>query len=461
MVGRLQGRMAPASPFADLASRRIDLLMPIDKRPARVRPIAVAVGLSFAVALACSLVIHLTAPSLTRLVNSEQAILWLSDVHLDARYIARSNTSTSCHAVDPNVPAAFTFGRYGCDTPPALFDSLIENLPKLIATPTLIVLGGDNIGGVIEYSMGDVVENFANILRKLQQIFPGVPILPVIGNNELSPNYGTWSNDSVNFAVLADAWASLLSASERSTLANGGYYFRDFDRLRVIVLNTVIYQVYRAEDTTPDPYGQFAWLDEVCASAQARGLGIFVFFHVPPSMSTRDRFQYQGWYQRYVDQFAQVYFRYRFAMTCGPLHLSAILPLFNGFDRRDGYIMSAPGLSLRHESNPGFRLIRLRNGQPVDFDEYSADIAAMADGLEWKRRYSFRALFGTRDLSHRELAALAGRLVENSSLMWRYRRQMYQRHFSARPFHGCLLRSVSREELSACLAMTPASDGSR
>jgi hypothetical protein len=304
--------------------------------------------------------------------------------------------------------------------------------------------------------MEQVAVNFEQILRKLRSVFPKVPILPVIGNNEFVPNYGTWENDTVNFGILSDIWQGLLSPEERRTLEQGGYYYRDFDRLRVIILNTVIYQVYRSPDDRADPYGQFAWLEKICAAAQDSGREVMVFFHVPPSMSTRDRFSYQGWHQKYVDSFSSIFAKYRFAITCGHLHISAILPVFNSVERRNGYLLSAPGLSMRHDSNPGFRLIRFRHGTPIDYDEFGADVGVQPhDSVEWKFQYSFNQLYGTHNLSHGQLTALADRIFTNSTLMWRYRRMMYQRQFYARQFQGCLLRAVSREELAACLEHAP------
>jgi hypothetical protein len=280
--------------------------------------------------------------------------------------------------------------------------------------------------------------------------------LPVLGNNEFVPNYGVWSNDTLNFRILAGAWEPFLSPPERQSLEQGGFYYRDFDRLRVLILNTVIYQVYREEDERDDPYGQFAWLDKVCDEARALGLEPFAFFHVPPSMSTRDRFRYQGWHRKYVSRFAAIFAKHRFAMMCGHLHIAAILPLFNDLNRRDGYILSAPGLSPRHDSNPGFRLIKVRNGLAADYDEYGADIGENPpDVLEWRFAYSFNEMYATKNLSHEAIAGLADRIVRNSSLMWRYRRMMYQRHFFARQFHRCLLGAVSREELGECLKKTP------
>jgi sphingomyelin phosphodiesterase acid-like 3 len=447
--------MKPVSPFFDIAGPRIDL---DSGKPPRLPILLSATAILILFAFASVLVFKSVMANYARFTRGHQSVLWISDIHLDSLYRKQSNASTWCHRVDPQLPVNFTFGHYGCDTPPALFGSLVASLPRLIARPTMIVLGGDNIGGVWprNYSMGQVWETFEMVLEKLRLVFPKTAVLPVIGNNELVPNYGTWENDSMNFAILAKMWGKVLSERELETLRRGGYYYRDFDRLRVVVLNTVMYQVYRSFDDRDDPYGQFAWLDRVCEDAQRSGLQVSTFFHVPPSMSTRDRFKYQGWYQKYADQFAEVFAKYRFSMMCGHLHIAAILPLFNNVDNRDGYILSAPALSMRHDSNPGFRLIKFRNGAPIDYDEYSADVGAQpVDVLPWRLEYSFNALYGTRDLSHGQLADLADRLRKNSSLMWRYRRMMYQRQFFTRQVQGCLLRSVSHDEITECTARAP------
>jgi hypothetical protein len=451
----------PKGPFLDFPGHRLDIPpKPIPPSDFFIPPIAPLLSGLVIIGLG---IFHLAGtflPAPEPMASQEQRILCFSDIHLAPFYIARSNTSTWCHKEDPSSLNEFTFGQYGCDTPSALFMSLVRALPKTVSPPTAIVIAGDNLGGVPHYTMDHISKNFESIRGNLSEVFPRAAILPVMGNNEFVPNYGTWETDAGSFVGIARVWSTLLRESELQTVVKGGYYFRDFVRLRVVVLNTVMYQLGRAVGKEQDPYGQFEWLDQICDSAVRNGMEIHVFFHVPPSVNVRNRPETQGWHEVYVDQFAQIYAKYQFAMTCGHLHTAALVPLFNKAGKADGHIMSLPGVSLRHEGNPGFRVIHHRDGKPINLVDYFADISAQAAGhVEWRVAYSFKKLYETRDLSQRELARLADRIAHNSSLMWKYHRHMDLGHFQWKIFHDCFLTAVTTEEFRQCVVAAP--DGTK
>jgi hypothetical protein len=309
------------------------------------------------------------------------------------------------------------------------------------------------MGGLYNPGPEYVMSVIATVTERVAAAFPRVPILPALGNSEFSPNYGVWSNDSLFYANALGVWGRFLAPAERKTFANGGYYFRDFRDTRLIILNTVIYHVNREYTGNTDPNGQFEWLDRVCKEAMKRRLGVLVFFHVPPSAGSRRNLHTQGWHEAYADAFAELYYRHRFTMFCGHLHMDVLLPLTNRFNKRGGYILSAPSLSPKHDSNPAFRVIRVRNGDACDYEQYYADIVANPKGkLEWKLEYSFRKLYGAKNLSEAELHAVATAIKTNSEIMWKYREMMYARNYDRRAFHWCMLDALSKADLQNCLA---------
>jgi sphingomyelin phosphodiesterase acid-like 3 len=447
--------MKANSPFFEFPGERIDLLFNVDDSPVpsiRWRLIAAISGLLISV-VAFHLAVNVFTGTIVRFTTNQRSILFISDIHLDPLFNDRSNASVSCHVTDPSLPTTFRFGKYGCDTPEPLLDSLVENLPRLVHRPTVIVLGGDYAAGVRNAPPEFYIPLFQTIRAKISRAFPNTPILPVLGNSEFSPNYGDWSNDSLNYLNAARAWNGLLDRSENETAAKGGYFYRDYERVRIVVLNTVMYHLYRDPTNESDPFGQFAWLERVCESAAAQKLELIVFFHVPPSISTRDRFQYQGWYPAFIDRFAAVYRKYRFAMICGHIHIDALMPLFNYEGLHGGYIMSSPGISLRHDSNPGFRLFKLNNGRLVDYIQFYADVIENPkETLTWHVQYSFRELYGARDLSQEELTRVTRKILSDSLIMWKYREMMYTKNYDKRAFHRCMLVSASRKELEMCMA---------
>jgi hypothetical protein len=439
-VGRGKGK----SPFFDFPGDRVDLLLNSeDSSAAFPRAPVLMLGLLLCAVAGC-LTFSLLSSAVVRFATDEQTILLVSDLHLDTLYDARSNASTWCHVPDTTLPTDFLHGRYGCDSPEPLIDSLFRALPSLVHRPTAILLGGDYTGA---YAIQEwYLDVFTRIRQKVASAFPGVPVLPAMGNNEFAPNYGLWSNDTANYAFVAGAWAGLLTKAETDTLIAGGYYYRDFGRLRIVVLNTVMYHVYRTVDARDDPHGQFAWLRSVCAAARAQNIELLVYFHIPPGIATRAHLNKQGWYPKYAEQFRRIFEEFQFAMVCGHLHKDTLVPMSSG------YIIAAPGISPRHVNNPAFRVIRFASGAPVDYVQFYADLIGNPSELVWQRQYSFAELYGAKNLSHAELGRVVRRILNDSALMWKYKENMYARNYDKRPFHHCLLVAVSREEMKRCMA---------
>jgi hypothetical protein len=186
----------------------------------------------------------------------------------------------------------------------------------------------------------------------------------------------------------------------------------------------------------------------VCADAKSQGLGIVAFFHVPPLMSIGDSVGYQGWHPQYSTQFAELYEKYRFAMVTAHIHIDAFLP-FAG-----GVILSAPGVSPRHDNNPTFRVFRMKNGQLLDYDQYFADLLAQPTSEpKWKLEYSFRTAYGTADLSQKELRKVTRKIEIDDELLWKYRSFMFAGHYPLKDFHRCMLKAATQLELDRCALM--------
>jgi FAD/FMN-containing dehydrogenase len=115
--------------------------------------------------------------------------------------------------------------------------------------------------------------------------------------------------------------------------------------------------------------------------------------------------------------------------------------------------MSAPSLSPRHDSNPAFRVIRVRAGVALDYEQFHADIVANPrEEVVWRREYGFRELYGARNLSDEALTEVAETIASDPDAMWNYREMMHAGNFNTRAFHRCMLVSVSREGLAQCLS---------
>jgi sphingomyelin phosphodiesterase acid-like 3 len=440
--------MRPKPPYLDFDGTGVDLLgasSPITStRQCRVVLVICAALLLAGIAF-LSLIAFVTYS------NFETTFLYLNDIHFDPRYNDRSNATTWCHETVERLPTTFRFSRYGCDTPMPLLESLLTHVHRLIRPPTAIVLGGDYSAGIYNPLPSYFHPIIELVFHKISAAFPKTPILPVLGNSEFSPNYGRWSNDTLNYQGLAHLWSQFLDSSEMATFTKGGYFFRDLPQVRIVLLNTVMYHVVRGEGPS-DPYEQLEWLDRVCAEARALGLVVLVFGHIAPAVSTRERLQQQGWRPEYADRFAELAAKHEFTATAGHFHMDALLPLFNSNGRHQGYMMSPPSVSPRHDSNPAFRVIKVHGGLPIDYDQYCGDIVGNPrDDVIWRHEYSFRKLYGVDNLTNVALKAVADKVMSDPDAMWNYREMMHAGNYNTRSFHRCVLVAVSREELTRCL----------
>ena len=125
----------------------------------------------------------------------------------------------------------------------------------------------------------------------------GVPIVPVIGNNDISPHNSLAYTDLIGNPILdfyAEIWAPFIPADQIDLFRKGGFFVaRDIvPGLDVVALNTIyLFKMNKAtgigECSDPSTGGalQMRWLETVLEAAQQRGSRVIVSGHVPPFSS--------------------------------------------------------------------------------------------------------------------------------------------------------------------------------
>jgi hypothetical protein len=321
--------------------------------------------------------------------------LWLSDLHLDTLYgtalaARHSGDNPDCSLVD-NVNATILehpYGRVGCDSPLSLVESALHsavltsvNYKHSIVETTdidFVLVTGDfirhQLGALLDSSSSsgidididiDPIEYAQTILstciNSIQTILPGVPVLPVLGNNDVFPDYYLDTNfcseqeleeddndndnnatsttndtdENKNSNVLAMVRNGLkdafLSEDEASTFANGGYFSRLVElpssesSILVLSLNTILYSSNHAPDCyydssvdeqrsrEDDPLGQFAWIESQLRRAAAGGdaatststiVGVYLAGHIPPSIGSYRHSQL--WRDQYLERYSSI-----------------------------------------------------------------------------------------------------------------------------------------------------------
>ena len=119
----------------------------------------------------------------------------LSDLHLDYQYVTGGNLSSWCHAPlqtpsSQHPAAAGPDGDYNCDSPYSLVMSALQAMVRLQPRPDFIVWTGDSAPHWSSPHPPDQ-EYIFNVTKavfsRLDQLFPGVPVVPALGNHDSSP----------------------------------------------------------------------------------------------------------------------------------------------------------------------------------------------------------------------------------------------------------------------------------
>ncbi|OEU11648.1 hypothetical protein FRACYDRAFT_244766 [Fragilariopsis cylindrus CCMP1102] len=337
--------------------------------------------------------------------------LWLSDLHVDPFYgtefaVTHHHNSMSdddignCTQNDTRLHSPL--GRPGCDAPISLLDSSLQSAAgkntnsntTATATPPkkidFILITGDivrhgtaelfssssssklsltqkNTSGDSDIIIDDGPISFTRTvlsmtIHSIRKVFPNVPIIPVLGNNDVTPDYyidvnssssnsnGTTSTNTVLTMARDGLDDCFLTEEESQTFADGGYYSRiiqttSSSSILILSLNTVIYSVNHQptyvvggddeddnDDDDDDPLGQFGWIESQLQKAIVSGddqnnnistsssdngdedddndstkikiNAIWIVGHIPPSIGS---FRHsQQWSDRYVDRYLTI-----------------------------------------------------------------------------------------------------------------------------------------------------------
>lgn len=386
--------------------------------------------------------------------QAEYEFIYLNDIHLDPLYVSDSSPS-NCRT-SSGLGVQYPFGQYGCDCPVSTFLSMIKYLPKASSNPKFILYGGDGPAHQLGYNISQVRELNNMIIQNISSVYPKVPILFALGNNDYVPNYGNsdFSGDKDNFKSIATILQPFMNDLQRSTFEKGGYYYHDFPdlNLRLVMMNTIIYNTYRK--IYSDPYGQFDWLRNISIESKKLGYRLGVSFHISPGVTynTGSKLN-QGWHEIYMKRFDQLVseFDIQFIIAAHS-HYDMFVPLYMPKGVSGGYSLSAPSISSQHKNNPAFRVMKVSDGKITDYIQYYTDIMLNPQKeLDWQIEYVFSEEYKAKDVGKNELKKVADWIKNTGKGRWTYMEKICSLASENGLFYYCVLTQTTESEIKKCL----------
>eukprot|EP01027_Heterolobosea_sp_BB2_P010741 GEZU01015729.1.p1 GENE.GEZU01015729.1~~GEZU01015729.1.p1 ORF type:complete len:348 (-),score=78.46 GEZU01015729.1:213-1256(-) len=321
------------------------------------------------------------------------------------------------------------------------------------------------------------LEVTGQLVPLIKKYYPTQQIFPVIGNNDLYPDYYLqWGEEGEPWLQsIFNLWEPLLASCEniddiRSTFLKGGYYqTRVMPGLRVIALNSLYWSADHTPtyapsppsppDTLPtDPSGQFAWFAEALANATKNQEKVYVLTHIPASNNNYDNMIL--WYEQYLDTFYSIISQYPDTIVTtfyGHLHNDEIRLAFNNeTNKAYGFGMIAPAISPVFHTNPGFREFSYDKNsfELLNYIQHYMDLwESNNHGVPvWKQEYDFKRQYNENGVNTKAIFDLYQQMEDSALVFSQYVAFMNSLYTQNRYSYYCAISALTNDEYQACLS---------
>ncbi|CAL5995739.1 Acid_sphingomyelinase [Hexamita inflata] len=344
--------------------------------------------------------------------------LIISDIHIDNEYLAGGQRKNFCRAKNPweLSPASTNFprGQFGCDLPLAAWEDIAKQFDY--DSVDVVFLLGDVPGHGLKGSSFN--QTFSQFAMAIESIPRSIPILPVVGNNELDEYYMPVDGPNPQLERLTDLLQKSgvlhLNEMQIKTFQTGGFYSTIINQTPVLVLNTVIYteDFWRKQNSEPtdDPRDQFKFIEEFLKVNEKYIVLQHICFGINPYSGNLQ--MYPLYHQKLLEMFKD---NKPASVMCGHTHKDGF-KILNGIP-----IFNAPGLSPNSYNNPAFRYMNITNGAVTDYVQFMSSLneanANNASKIEFD--YRFSDYYGMSP-SAANLEALAEQMTTDEKMYAKY-----------------------------------------
>ncbi|HET9212903.1 MAG TPA: metallophosphoesterase [Thermoanaerobaculia bacterium] len=335
----------------------------------------------------------------------------LSDIHFDPFY--DPGLKAQLEAADARQwqrifesSKVTQLSNYGADTNYPLLKSALSSLRCRTPEPDFVLISGDFLAHGFPQDETWVRKTLEFLTLRLQATFPGLPVLPALGNNDSACGDYTMQPGGPLLTDLAGIWRPLLGP-EAGTWAQsfpaGGYYsvpHPTVPKTRLAVLNTVLFSPkYQNCGQAPADPGrdELAWLAETLKQAAANGEKVWTLYHIPQAVDVYSTLSHSQPTTMWKDEYSSAF--------SGMADPGLVTASFSGHTHMDefrlppsgGFVHGTPAVSPLFGNNPGYQIFSYSRstGALLDYRAFFLNLGAGLDpDLPWAREYDFQTAYG-------------------------------------------------------------------
>ena len=349
----------------------------------------------------------LCIPSMTAGTPPPCHVYVVSDPHLDLNYRALrpqrclfGDVGFRCCrdydiALRGSRPAS-EWGSYKCDSPERLLHYALMQAQQLFRRwpPCAVVVLGDMVDhSDLRQSFRGNMKSVGVMTRLVERAFPGVPLVPVIGNHDswfvdqaLPPR--SMAQQSALHRKLLALWALHIPPSQHQLFGYGGYYAVEVGAVRFLVLNSLwgdannIFLWFGARD----PARMMAWVELELKQARATGTPVILVNHISP-LSTAATGEHRARMLALLHEYRDVVR----STWHGHTHEDEV-QVFNVTDPV-GYVV--PSL-MPDGHDPALRIMTLQAGELMEYTQWTLSLRDLVRRQQsnWTQLYSTATMDG-------------------------------------------------------------------
>ena len=295
-----------------------------------------------------------------------------------------------------NTSLLFRDANYG------ILQSALNNMQTKLPHPAFIIIAGDFIWhGAKPADSVLKKKTILFIARLFKERFPGVTIIPAMGNNDTyGPDYALQDPKFLN--DFANAWSPNLPKRAGEELKAQGYYTCTIGKLKIMVLNSALLN----SGTSYSQAGTMLnWLQTSLAKTDDKN--VWLLTHIPPGLNVYNNSNF--WNVGYTQTFINTVVKYSSKVKlciASHTHFNDFRVFYNAANGPVSYMRIVPSICSNHGNNPSFEIAAFNDatGRLIKETNYYLNLAAISKDKStgpfyWNDTLSLPSIFKSGEIT--------------------------------------------------------------